>query len=362
MENPIVTDVAAVWGAPLEAIHCAHCGEAHLSPSDELPDRCPYCLKGPVASQPAYLRDEAPEQILPYAVDGQKLGAIFERWTKGVWFRPNGLQADTLARRARRYFIPLWLVDARVEGGWQADVGFDYEAVTYQDQYRDGRGWQSHKARERRVRWEPRAGQIRRNYENLDAPALDDHRQLMQRLGDFDLARRLPYHPEQIARGAVRIPTLEPAEAWPGVEGAFERAAASDCRQASGGDHIRSFKLAATYEDLNWTLLLLPAYVTWYRAGDQVWPVLVNGQNGHVDGVRRADTRKANVTSLVLGGIAAALFVLGALITLIGLPFPLLAVFGGLTLVLGVILGLVAPIPAIGVWVFNRRSAAGNGR
>ncbi len=362
MEEQTATDVAAVWGAPLEAIHCAHCGEAHLTPSDELPDRCPYCLKGPVASQPAYLRDEPPEQILPYAIDGQKLRAIFEQWTKGIWFRPNELKANVLTQRARRYFIPMWLVDGQVEGNWQADAGFDYEAVTYQDQYRDGHGWQSHKARERRVRWEPRAGQIRRAYENLDAPALDDHRQLMRRLGDFDLARRLPYRPEQVAGGTVRIPTLEPAEAWPGVEIAFERAVATDCQRASGADHIRSFNLNAAYKNLNWTLLLLPTYVTWYRAGDRIWPVLVNGQNGHVDGVRLADAHRANITSLILGVVGAALFVLGGLLTLVGLPFPLLAVFGGLMLVLGVILGLIAPIPAIGVWIFNRRSAAENGR
>jgi hypothetical protein len=26
------TDVAAVWGVPMTAVHCAHCGEAHLVP------------------------------------------------------------------------------------------------------------------------------------------------------------------------------------------------------------------------------------------------------------------------------------------------------------------------------------------
>jgi len=99
------------------------------------------------------------------------------------------------------------------------------------------------------------------------------------------------------------------------------------------------------------------AYVTWYQAGDRAWPVLINRQSGRVSGARRADARKANVTSLILGIAGAILFVLGGLLTLLGLPFPLLAVFGGLMLVVGVVLGLVAPIPAIGVWVFNRRSA-----
>ncbi len=60
-QEPKATDVAAVWGVGLTAVHCAHCKEAHLVPEDAVPPRCPFCLQGPVAPQPAYLRDEAPE-------------------------------------------------------------------------------------------------------------------------------------------------------------------------------------------------------------------------------------------------------------------------------------------------------------
>ena len=103
----------------------------------------------------------------------------------------------------------------------------------------------------------------------------------------------------------MRLTTLEPENAWGGAQAAFVRAAGADCRQAAGADHVRDFRLEATYEDLNWTLLLLPAYVAWYREGDQVWPILINGQSGRVSGARRGSARKANTTSLVLGGSAA---------------------------------------------------------
>ena len=315
-----------------------------------VPSRCPFCLQGPVALQPAYLREEPPEQVLPYGVSKQKLAGVLDRWVQGVRFRPDELKADVLMRRARRYFVPLWLVDGQVEGAWRADVGFDYQAVSYQDRYSDGRGWSSQEVREGRVRWEPRAGRINRSYENLAAPALDDHRALMKRLGNFDLSQRTAYSPEAVAGGTVRIPTLEPEAAWDGVEAAFVRAAGAECRQAAGADHIRDFTPEVAYSNLNWTLLLLPAYVTWYRESEQIWPVLVNGQSGRVSGVRRASVRKANVTSLALGVVAALLFVLGGLLAL---PLPPV---GGLILVIGLLLGLAAPIPAIGVWVFNRRS------
>jgi len=362
------TDVAAVWGVGLTAVHCAHCGEAHLVPSDALslpkggaeedaiPLRCPFCLQGPVTPQPAYLREEPPEQVLPYSVLERKLAGILNRWTQGIRFRPAELKAEVLMQRVRRYLVPLWLVDGRIEGTWRADVGFDYQTVSYQDRYSDGRGWSSQEVKEGRVRWEPRVGRLSRTYENLVAPALDDQRALTARLGDFDLSQRTDYSPEAVTGGAVRIPTLEPEAAWSAAEAAFVRAAGEECCQAAGADHMRDFALAAEYDDLNWTLLLLPAYVTWYREGEQVWPVLINGQSGRVSGVRLASARKANVTSLVLGGVALLLFLVGGLLALLGVALPPVAVVGGLMLVISLVLAIVAPIPAIGVWVFNRRS------
>jgi hypothetical protein len=357
-------DVMAAWGVPLVAVHCERCGEAHLVPEDalgggeggEVSLRCPLCLQGPVASQPAMVREEPPEQVVPYGVSEERLAGILGRWAEGGWFRPDDLRGRVLVQRARRYLVPLWLVDGRVEGAWRADVGFDYQAVSYQDRYSQGRGWSSREVKEGRVRWEPRVGRLRRAYENLVAPALDDHRRLMGRLGDYDLGQRAGYTPQAMADASVRIPTLDPEVAWPGAEGAFVRAAREDCRQAADADHIRDFKVEAGYEELNWTLLLLPAYVTWYREGERVWPLLVNGQSGRVSGVRRASTRKANVTSLVLGAIALLLFVLGGLMALLGAAVPPVAAVGGVILILGLFLAVVAPIPAIGVWASNRRS------
>jgi hypothetical protein len=351
------TDVTTVWGTPLTAVHCAHCGEAHLV--KEVPARCPFCLEGPVEPQPAYLPEEPPEQIVDYQVSGGELHAALERWSQGIWFRPGDMQADVLAQRARRYLVPLWLVDGRVQAEWRADVGFDYQVVSSQDRYRDGAGWSSQEVKETRVRWEPRVGRLERRYENIPAPALDGHRALMNRLGEYNLGRRSAYTPDLVVGAddvAVRIPTLEPEAAWPGAQAGFVRAARAECQEAAGADHVRAFTIDARYSGLNWTLLLLPAYITWYEEGGRVWPVLVNGQIGHVSGARRASARKARNASLIIGGVALLLILLGGLLSLAGLLFPPLIAIGGVILLLGVLPALAAPIPAIAAWVYNRRS------
>ncbi|MBN1978377.1 MAG: hypothetical protein JW918_13350, partial [Anaerolineae bacterium] len=234
------TDVTAVWGAPLTAVHCLKCGEAHLVA--DVPPRCPFCLEGPIEPQPAYLPEEPPEQAVDYQVSRTELRAALERWSKPIWFRPGDMQAGVMAQRARRYLVPLWLVDGQVQAAWRADVGFDYQVVSSQDRYQDGAGWSSQEVRETRVRWEPRAGRLERRYENLPAPALEDHRKLMGRLGEYNLSQRAAYTARSITGAeateavAVRIPTLEPEAAWPGAETAFVQAAQAECQQAAGAD------------------------------------------------------------------------------------------------------------------------------
>lgn len=349
------TDLEAVWGLPLTAVRCPRCGAAHLVPSEAIPPLCPLCLQGPVEPQPAYLRDEPPEQVVPYRFSERQLAGALDEWARGVWFRPPELRGDVLASRLRRYLLPLWLVDGLVEGAWRADVGFDYQVVSHQDAYRDGGGWTSQEVRETRVRWEPRAGRIRRRYENLAVPALDDHRALMARLGGFDLEQRAAYAPEAVRDSAVRAPTRDPQDAWPDAQARFTRAAEADCQQAAAADHIRDFSLQAAYSELNWTQLLLPAYVTWYREGERVWPVLVNGQSGKISGTRRASPRKAGALALILGGLALLLLLPGGLLALAGTILPPVAVIGGVLLIAGAVLALAAPLPVIGVWVHNRR-------
>jgi hypothetical protein len=339
------------------AVQCPRCKEAHLVPEEDVPPRCPFCLQGPVEPQPTLLPEEPPEQVLPYKVSKSRLGAILEGWSKGIWFRPRDLRASVLSQRARRYLVPLWLVDGQVEATWRADVGFDYQVVSSQERYRDGAGWSSQKVQETRVRWEPRGGRLNRSYENLAAPALDDHRQVMIRLGEYDLRQRETYDADISAQAAVRVPTLEPQAAWPGAETAFVHAARRECQEAAGADHIRDFAIDAQYSKLNWTLLLLPAYVTWYEEGQHVWPLLVNGQSGRVTGARRASAGKARTASLITGAIAVILLLLGGLLALLGLVFPPLLVIGGVVLLIGVVPAIVAPIPVISVWAFNRRSS-----
>ena len=84
----------------------------------------------------------------------------------------------------------------------------------------------------------------------------------------------------------------------------------------------------------------------------QVWIVLAAPLRGNASLV--SDLSRRLITA---GGVALLLFVVGGLLALLGVAFPPVVVLGGLILIAGLLLAVVAPIPAIGVWVFNRRSS-----
>ena len=108
---------------------------------------------------------------------------------------------------------------------------------------------------------------------------------------------------------------------------------------------------------LNWTQLLAPLYVTYYREGETHYPVWINGQSGRVYGIKVPSQRKANAASLVLGAIAVALFLLAAVIGLVGAVLVAPVAIAVLIGVFALLLALVAPIPAISAWVRTRRAS-----
>jgi hypothetical protein len=149
----------------------------------------------------------------------------------------------------------------------------------------------------------------------------------------------------------LRVPDVQPKEAWSAAQVQFARSAAAECQQASAADHIRSFALSADYEQLNWTQLLHPLFVTWYSDEDGTpHPITINGESGAIGGVRMASRRKGWKWAGILLAVAVVLFVLGVLFTFIQQAVSGMAVLGtiGSALVmLGSCVMLSAIIPAV---------------
>ena len=356
LETPIeYPDLSALWGRPLQATHCPHCGVAHLIPAEMERALCPACFEARLEPQPSINRPEAPELLINFSTNPAQVQAGFETWLKGVWLRPKELQPGMLAQRLTHTFIPMWLVDGGLSGTWQAQMGYDYQVASSQEAFRNGK-WSTRKLTETRIRWEPRAGSAERSYQNLNIPALEEHTRLARGLGKFNLEAALGYSPAPLENASVRVPSLLPEAAWPQAQSGFERLAAQDCQRAAQAQHIDEFSIQAQYQNLNWTQLLLPIYTTAYRDEQgKVYPILINGQTGKIFGVRHASQPQARNWSLGFLALALFCFVIGLLSAAAATQWAALGIISLLFFGGALLAGIVAPIPAFWAWNFNRK-------
>lgn len=352
---PTTTDsLTEGWGRTLRAIGCARCGAAHVIGGERTLESCAACASGDLADQPVRARPEAPELVVPFSMDAPVLRERLARWCGRCPYPPDELDADRLVQRARRVYLPVWLVDATASATWNVEAGFDYQVASTREQYRNG-VWTTHRIEETRIRWEPRAGTLEHRYENHAVPALEDHESIVRRLGEFDTGAPESWNPSLLDDAIVRVPDRAPADAWPNVVTRLAKASTDDVKRACGAQHLRDTHLDANLREPAWTLLLLPIYATSYRNGDgERFPVVIHGQSGRIDGRLHASTRKAWRRSVILAAIAGLVVALGMLFRGV-IPAAALAVFGGM------LFGIGAFSPIVRAWRFNASHGTGAG-
>lgn len=352
--------VGEAWGAELSPWICENCDWVFFSPDADQTQRCPHCYAAALAQLSGGLDElaykHAPERLLPFTLQDVDIADRVRRFARGIPFPPADLNPPSLRERFQRVFIPMWLVDTRVNARWEAEVGFDYQVVSHRDRYDEDRGgWISAEVEETRVRWESRLGRLDRAYENVPAPALEAHADLQPALGNFDSTSAQPYQAGAISDSWVRLPDRRPTDAWPDVIPTLRDRALEECREAAGADHLRGFRWTPTYQAQHWTQLLLPIYTSYYRDDEgEAQAVTIHGRTGHVSGPRRGSMKRAQRVSLIMLLAALAIGFLSLLAMILpGLNVALMPL-GILGLVVSILLGLSSVIPIASVWRFNR--------
>lgn len=348
------------WGDRLNILACTHCQARYLAIKITPAKVCPNCLTAAltqVEREPLPEDQYSPELIIPFKVQAQEINQSVAAFARGIPYPPEDLTGTNLSRRFIPIFFPTWLIDASINAIWQAEMGFDYQVVSHQDRYDQNSGrWISHEIKETRIRWEPRSGSLTREYSNVATPALENEPTIRKELGEFPSDSSQEFKPMLLpAQSYVAIPDRPQQDAWNEAALEMKNIAGSECQAAGGADHFRNFKWDPQFSHQNWTLMLRPAYVSYYVDDDsKPQKVLIHGTTGRITGQRKASMKKAQTQALTIFIVAALIFMLGLIIGAVGLAFPPALVFGGLMLLVGVIVGLSALIPIFRAWQFNQ--------
>lgn len=364
--NPITVSLSSLgWGQGVVCFVCQNCDWRFLVDTGNIPQECPHCHAPQIAQyQGEDFRQMAdfikpPELHLPFSFPQAQLTEKIQNFAKNIPFAPDDLRLDNLQNRLQKIYLPLWLVDSQVSATWQSECGYYYQVKSHQEKYSGGR-WQTQEVIETRTRWEPRLGRLERSYQNIAAPALEEHRALMAALGNYEYKKAQPVTPQSLLQNAgksplISIPSRDKDDTWPDTLPRFQEQAAEESRQACAADQIREFRWKPEFSNQNWTLFLLPMWSSYYLDDEnKAQSILVNGQSGQMSGIRRASMKKAKKVSLSIFIAALIAFALTSVVGLISLSVPDLTILAGIGLVVSLMIALAAIYPIATVWNVNR--------
>jgi hypothetical protein len=245
-----------------QVFHCQGCGAEFILPPDVISVTCAYCDSPHVVSLEAFRDLLPPEGVIPQAFDQKQAARLLVDWVQG-----NGIQPQGKVDLPRGVYLPTWTFD--IGGG----IGYRGDRYESEDGFRGNAQKVVHVDDEYPV-----------HINDLPFPAsrkIAAH--LTRFLPTFDLRATRSYNPRYLANWAAEVYDVPMADA---SLDARSRAYAQ-LKRSLPGEITSLFNLKTSSASLtieSFKLVLLPVWITEIPLDDKKLLVLINGQNGVVQG------------------------------------------------------------------------------
>ena len=194
----------------------------------------------------------------------------------------------------------IWTYDTFSRSFWEAEAGHYYYV---NESYTDAEGKRQTR-RVRKIRWEYAAGRHQAFFDDvLVAAAGSVDEDLLGGIYPYRTGDLTSYDPRFLAGWAAQDYVKEMPDGWPEARSHIDAEIRIACIRQVPGDTHRNLRVRTSYLNRTFKLCLLPVWTASYRFRGQVWPVLINGQSGRVQG--RAPISWTKVLLLV-GSLLAA--------------------------------------------------------
>ena len=245
-----------------KVFHCDGCGAEFILPPNDISESCAYCASPHVISHSETRELLDPDAILPHAFDKRRATQLLVKWVEKNGFVPEGKVLPP-----RGFYLPVWTFDF---------AGY----ITYSGQRTEKKkqGYQE------QIVTVTERGEYPVYIDDLVLPANHDYQELVLALIDtYDFTKSKPYDNRYLANWA--------AEAYEIALGDASLEARSRAYQQYKKKVERSKRklsnLSTSSANLaidSYKLLMLPVWMTIYSVGGKEYHVLINGQQGAVQG------------------------------------------------------------------------------
>ncbi|MGB7874842.1 MAG: hypothetical protein WBL25_10700 [Anaerolineales bacterium] len=254
----------------MQVFHCQGCGAEFILPPDIISANCAYCDSPHVVSLEESRELLQPEGIIPQAFDQKQAARLLVDWVESNSIEPLG-RVDP----PRGVYLPVWTFD--IGGG----IGYRGDKYESEDGFRQSAS--------RVVQIE---GEHPVHIDDLAVPASRKiARHIFHLLPSFDLKHTKPYDPRYLANWAAEVYDVPMADA---SLDARSQAYAQLKHRLPGNIaslfNLRTLSAPMTIESFK--LVLVPIWITEIPVNGEELLVLVNGQNGVVQGDIPAQEKK----------------------------------------------------------------------
>ncbi len=313
LERPLSDSAQAARGLGLEVrvAKCDNCGARVTFDEASTAEVCVYCGSPSVLAQSANRQAIRPESLVPLDVSRDQVRGGFDRWLRGLWFRPNALK-KTKGLEAVGVYVPFWTFDCAVDSDWSADAGYYYYEERTRTVRVNGRT-ETRTERVRKTRWVPAWGERHDDYDDLlvnGSTGLPSS--LVEKLGGFVTEGLVPYEPHYLAGWRAEEYSVDLPDAWDVGKARVVEEQERRCSRDVPGDTQRHLSVNNRIQDVRWKHILLPVWSGQYRFRSKTYTVLINGQTGKVVGEAPLSWVKILALVFALAVVAAVVVVLNS--------------------------------------------------
>ena len=246
----------------MQVFHCQGCGAEFTLPPDILSANCAYCDSPHVVSLEKSRELLQPEGVIPQAFNQKQAVRLLVDWVEG-----NGLKPQGKVDLPRGVYLPIWTFD--IGGG----IGYRGDKYESEDGFRQN---ESHVVTV--------DGDYPIHVNDLPVPASRKiARHISRLLPTFDLTATKPYDPRYLSNWAAEVYDVPMADASLDARSR----AYSTLKRKLPGEIASLFNLVTSSASLaieSFKLVLIPVWITEIPTNGQKMLVLINGQNGVVQG------------------------------------------------------------------------------
>ena len=262
----------------MQIFHCKGCDAEFILPPDIISTTCAYCDSPHVVSLEKSRDLLQPEGVIPQAFDQKQATKLLVDWVESKSIEPLG-KVDL----PRGIYLPIWTFDI---GGGISYRGDKYET---EDSFR-----------QRATQVVTIHGEYPIHIDDLPIPASRKiARHISSLLPTFDLKHTRPYDPRYLSNWAAEVYDVPMADASLDARSR----AYSMLKRKLPGEIASLYNLITSSSSLviqSFKLVLVPVWITEIPVNNQKLLVLINGQNGVVQGDKPRREKKAKAKNGLL--------------------------------------------------------------